>query len=91
MLNEARPDAANPPKNAKKLATKIKGESIGIYSPKGTIRYIFRDKKCDRYKIYPGKITLFPSDNVVHSPRNDSEFDFIFKKFFPKEYRSIVA
>lgn len=79
----------HPTKNAKALGTSLKGEFLGVQSPKNTIRYIFRDKRFDAFRIVPGKIVMLPCDNVIHSPRNNSEFAPIIARFFPEEYKNL--
>lgn len=61
--------------NALKKASKLKWDSYWpANSDKKSIRYIFRDKKYDGFKLTQWEIVDVPCDNVVHCPSNFKEF-----------------
>jgi nucleoside diphosphate kinase len=81
-------------KNAKDFLSEIKGHNFNpSLCNHDTIRYIFRNKKWDSIKIVPGEFldsNIMPDDNVVHAPRNESEFNPIINKYLKHEWNLIL-
>jgi hypothetical protein len=81
----------HPDKNAKDFLSEIKGHH---FNPSkchhNTIRYLFRNKNWDHFKTEPGEIVnILPDDNVVHAPRNESEFFPIIKRYMKDDWNKI--
>ncbi|MFW6383330.1 MAG: hypothetical protein ACOCZQ_01660 [Nanoarchaeota archaeon] len=83
----------HPKKNAKEYLCEIKGDNFKpSQCSHDSIRYLHRNIEWDKFCIEPGTISDFiPDDNVVHSPRNGSEFYPIINKYMKKEWETICS